>query len=85
MTQDRWEMIFKVVSGVAIPAIIGMFVWVWSTNIAVERLRVEFDLAKKEVDEMKSNSTDIKLIQQDIQYIKGDISDIKQLLTAQPK
>ena len=85
MTPNRWDMIFKVVTGLGVPALIGLFVWVWSTNLAMERLRVEFDVAQKEIEEMGSNSTDIKLIQKDIGYIKGDIKDIKRMLTPSPK
>ena len=74
---------------IGLPLISGLLLalagWVWSTNLAVERLNVKFSVAQKEIEEMKSNSTDIQLIKQDINYIKGDIAEIKKLLTAAPK
>ena len=85
MTQNRWEMVFKVVSGIGIPALIGMFVWIWNTNTLVARMQSDIDKAQKEIADMRSNSTDIQLIKQDVKYIKEDIAEIKKLLTEKPK
>ncbi len=82
MTQD---LAIKIVLPLLTGLLMALAGWVWSTNLAVERLQVEFDVAQKNIEEMKSNSTDIQLIKQDIQYIKGDIADIKNMLTAAPK
>lgn len=74
------DLIFKIITILLSVIIVPTFTWVWITNAKLTELQVEFRQAKKELEEMKSNSTDIKLIKNDIKHINASLDDIKKLL-----
>lgn len=74
------DLIFKIITILLSVIIVPTFTWVWMTNSQLTALKVEFEQAQEDLEDMKSNSTDIKLIKNDIKHINSSLDDIKKLL-----
>ena len=75
-----WDTYIKGAALLSTLIVIPTFGWVWSTNAQVQRMQIELDGSKDEIENMKSNSVDIQLIKKDIEFIKTNISEVKELL-----